>query len=122
MRTTYLSGRCGQDPELKHAQNGTAYTSVSLACSEKKGETWETHWFRLVAFGFSAEYLARHARKGSKLMAVCKPETKEWTGKDGTKKKSEDYLVMEVGVVIQDEKPEQSPTGYSQQGNDDNVL
>ena len=55
-----LVGRLGQDPEIRHSQDGNAIASFSIATNEswrdRDGNQQEkTHWHNCVAFGATAE-------------------------------------------------------------------
>jgi len=51
----FISGRLGQNAEVRYLQSGTVLTSFSMAVSEnyKKGNDWETitNWINVVLYG-----------------------------------------------------------------------
>jgi single stranded DNA-binding protein len=57
-------GRLGGDPVQRTAKSGTAWATASIAVQLGNGDDNEApaQWFALVAFGRTAETLARHAK------------------------------------------------------------
>ena len=70
----YLTGRVGQDLELRHTRNQVPFTQLSLAEKRgfRKGDKWEVNavWHRFTVWADLAENAARLLRKGS-LIQVC---------------------------------------------------
>ena len=95
MQTVIISGNLGRDPELRYAPSGTAVAAFSMATTERKkndkGEyADETIWWRITAWGNTAEFVAKHMKKGARLLVQGKvtpdPETgapRIWTDKEG---------------------------------------
>lgn len=78
-------GRLGRDPEMRYLQNGDAVTNMSVAVSEKwtgsDGEKRETTtWYRVSAFGRSAEACNQYLRKGSVVLVKGKLQVDPDTG------------------------------------------
>ena len=84
-------GRLGQDIEMRYMPNGNAVANFSIAVDDsyKSKETGQkveqTEWVRCVAFGKSAEFLGEWLRKGARVLAVGKLNTREYE-KDGIKR------------------------------------
>jgi len=79
-----LYGRLGQDPQALTTKNGKpmARASIAVEVTPYNGETPDSEWFGVIAFGRVAEDLLR-CRKGQ-LVAVSGPVTRNrWRGKDG---------------------------------------
>lgn len=99
-----LVGTCGQDPEVRHLQNGNAVTNLSLATSEQwtdkqTGQKVEkTEWHRVVLFGKVAEIAGEYLRKGSQVYIEGKLQTREWE-KDGIKRYSTEIVVDMQGTM-----------------------
>lgn len=93
-----LSGRVGNDPELKSSAGGVPYLRLSLAThSYKKGGEGEkahktTHWHRVMVFGNQAETCAANLRKGSSILVDGSLEIRTYTDK-------EDRKVTNVSVI-----------------------
>lgn len=71
--TLILVGNLGKDPEIRYTPSGQAVTSFSVATSRKytanNGEQVnETVWFRVSAWGKTAEICNQYLKKGSKVL------------------------------------------------------
>jgi len=68
-----IIGYVGRDPELKYLPSGKAICNFSVATSERRFDadgnaSDHTTWWRVTAWGKTAEAIARYAKKGSKLL------------------------------------------------------
>lgn len=68
-----LIGNVGKDPELKFLPSGKALCNFTLATNERKRDldgvvTDSTVWWRVTAWGNTAEAVNKYAKKGSKLL------------------------------------------------------
>jgi single-strand DNA-binding protein len=79
-----IIGHLGRDPEIRHSQQGTPVTNISIATSENwidknTGEKQEkTEWHRVVAFGKQAETLGKYLRKGSQVYIEGRLQTRTY--------------------------------------------
>lgn len=102
MRQSIFIGKLENKPELRSTAAGTSVATLSLMVSEKKGETWETHRFKLTLFGYNAERIARQANVGSEIVAICRPESREYKNREGRLIRSEDHVCSWVRVCVSD--------------------
>ena len=63
-----IVGNLGQDLELRHLEDGTAVTNLSVAVNKKRNGQKITSWFRVSVFGSSAENACKYLKKGSKVL------------------------------------------------------
>lgn len=95
-----LIGNLTRDPELKSLPNGTKVCAFSMATNEvftKDGQRQErAEYHNIVAFGKTAENIARFMRKGSQLYIEGKLQTRSWE-KDGEKK----YRTEIIANIVQ---------------------
>ena len=78
-----IYGRLGADSVERQTKSGTLMVTASLAVSAGRPDAdEETVWFSLIAFGRTAEALARHA-KGDLLAAMGPLHHTQFTGRDG---------------------------------------
>lgn len=112
-----LIGRMGQDPELRHVQNGEAVCNFSLATSEKyndkSGEPQEqTEWHRVSAWGRHAEIIGEFLQKGSLVYVEGKLQSRKYTDKNGTEKISVEIRLFDLkmlgGRQEQGDQPQQA--------------
>lgn len=108
--TVRLTGRLGQDPELKKvgANKDYPYLRLSLANRDdhktKDGEWVEnTQWFNLVAWGKTAERMASKVRKGMEIHVSGKLKASVY-GEGSDKKYSTDVEIMEFMISAPSEK------------------
>lgn len=83
-------GRLGDDPQVRHTQDGTAVANITLAVNErwndKRGEKQEkVEWIRVVLWGKLAEVAENYLKKGDPAFVRGKLQTRSWEGKDGKK-------------------------------------
>lgn len=84
-----LEGFIAKDSEMKHLQSGTAVANSSMAITKKwktdAGEKKEkTVWYKLTAWGKSAESFHAWAKKGTGMLIVGELEDPDkWTAKNG---------------------------------------
>jgi single-strand DNA-binding protein len=119
-----LIGNLGRDPEMRYTPSGQAVTNLSLATNR----TWtdasgqrvkETTWFRVSAWGKTAENCNQYLRKGSKVLVEGRlnPDPASggpriWTRQDGTAAASFEITAENVRFLSSREEDE----AYQQDG------
>lgn len=103
MLTATLSGKLGQDPEIKTSSNGKKYANLSVATSDRRkvdGEwTDVTTWVRVVVFGErDVGTVERFARKGSYVVVSGALEVGVWTDRQGVAKPNVNLTASSVDV------------------------
>ena len=91
-----IMGRFAQAPELKHTQNGSPVTSFTLAADrdfKNESGSRDTDWIDCVAWRGTAEFIAKHFQKGQSILVSGRLQTRGWTDKDGSKRRSTEVLV-----------------------------
>lgn len=95
-----LMGRLTRDPELRHTQAGTPLASFSLAVERdfKDKATGEksTDFIDIVAWRSSAEFVSRFFTKGRMAVVDGRLQLRDWTDKDGNKRRTADVLAEHV--------------------------
>ena len=100
-----LIGRLGQDPEIRHTQDGRAVATFSIATNEgwrdKEGNQQErTDWHNCVAFGSTAEkYIGPYVKKGTLVSIEGTLQTRSWEDKDGNKRYTTEVVANPFGGV-----------------------
>ena len=99
-QTVIIVGYLGRDPEMRYTPSGKPVTNFSVATNwqytNNAGETIkETIWFRVSAWGKTAETCNQYLKKGSKVLVegrlTADPATggpRIWTGQDGSPRAS----------------------------------
>lgn len=94
-----LIGNLGRDPEVRASQNGGKIANITVATSEswnnkQTGQREEkTEWHRLVMFNTTADIAEKYLRKGSKIYAEGKLQTRKWTDKDNQERYTTEVVV-----------------------------
>lgn len=102
-----IVGNLGNDPEIRHMQNGNSVANLTIATSEswndkQSGEKKEqTEWHRVVIFGKLAEIAGEYLRKGSQVYIEGKLQTRKWQDKDGADRYTTEVVVNPMGGVMQ---------------------
>ena len=95
-----IMGRFTKDPELRRTATGTAVTSFTLACDRdfKDKETGEkgVDFIDCVAWKTSAEFVSKHFSKGRMAAVEGRLQMREWTDKEGNKRRSAEVLASSV--------------------------
>jgi single-strand DNA-binding protein len=99
MNKVILMGRCTRDPEVRYGgTNNSAVARFSLAVDrriKREGEQG-ADFINCVAFGKTAEFLEKYARKGTKFVIEGRIQTGSYTNKDGQKVYTTDVVVENV--------------------------
>lgn len=91
-----ISGSLGRDAELKHLNSGDAICNFSVA--DSMGRDKPTIWWNCSLFGKRAESLSSYLTKGQAVTVVGVVTEREWTDKDGAKRKSMDVRVNDIAL------------------------
>ena len=94
-----LHGRLTRDPELRRTQSGTAVCSFTLAVDrdvKNQDGTRTTDFIDCVAWSGTAELVSKHFRKGSAALVSGRLELRDWTDRDGNKRRSAEVRVSAV--------------------------
>lgn len=96
-----IVGTLGREPELRYTAGGQAMCTFSVAVTRKwkdnAGEAKEqTSWFDVTAWREMAENVAASLGKGSRVIVVGRPETREWDDRDTGKKRTAFQIVADA--------------------------
>lgn len=91
-----LQGRLTRDVEIRKLQSGKSVASVSIACDRdfapKDGGERETDFIDIVAFGSTADFFCKYFIKGSMAIVSGRLQIRNWTDKDGNKRRSAEVV------------------------------
>lgn len=116
MNSVTMIGRLCADPELRRTNSGTACCSFTLAVKRPKvKDTTDFHNF--VVWQQGAEYLCQYGHKGDLVGVTGYLTTREWTDKDGNKRKTTEVTCDSVELVSSKKNSEgNSNTNQNQNG------
>ena len=100
-----LIGQLGADPEVRTTPQGAMVANARLAVSEtwkdQQGQRQErTEWVNLVLWRQQAEIAQKYLRKGSKIYAEGKLQTRSWDDKQTGAKRYATDVVVEHFVML----------------------
>ncbi len=96
MNSITIAGTLGKDAEVKYLANGDAICNFSVADSQ--GRDKPTMWWNCGLYGKRAESLSQYLTKGQAVTVTGSVSEREWTSKDGEKRKSMDVRVNDVAL------------------------
>ena len=110
-----VQGRLARDPELRRTNSGKAVTSFTLACdrefkNQKTGEK-EVDFIECVAWGGTAEMVEKYFHKGQMAVATGRLQLRDWTDKNGQKRRTAEILVNSVYFCGSKESSTQASSG-----------
>jgi single-strand DNA-binding protein len=81
-----LVGRLGRDPELRTTTTGKSVVEFSIAVTKrfKTPEGQDADWFRVQAWGTTAEFVSNYLTKGRLVSVDGRLQTRKWTANDGS--------------------------------------
>lgn len=121
MNSINLIGNLTRDFDLKYSKSGTAYVTGGIAVQRKfksqSGE-YESDFINLKAFGKTAEMLANHFSKGSKIGISGSLQTGSYENQQGQRVYTSDVMVEQVTFV---ERKNNGQGNYQQNQNKQQV-
>lgn len=110
-----IQGRLVRDPELRRTNSGKAVTSFTLACdrdfkNQQTGEK-EVDFIECVAWGGTAEMVEKYFHKGQMAVATGRLQLRDWTDKNGQKRRQAEILVNSIYFCGSKESGTQASSG-----------
>lgn len=94
-----LAGRMTKDPELRRTPAGVAVTSFTLAVDrdfkDQNGEK-ATDFIDVVVWRNTAEFVSKYFSKGRVAIVDGRLQIRDWTDKDGGKRRNAEVLAENV--------------------------
>lgn len=84
---------------METTTTGAMICKFSIGSNWKWGEKKETHFFRCVSFGKTAEYMAKYITKGDLISIDGRLSQNSWTDKDGNKKSTIEIIIESVYLL-----------------------
>lgn len=94
-----LMGRMVKNPELRFTPQNTPVASFSLAVErdyQPGGSERQTDFIDCVAWRKTAEFVSKHFQKGSLAAVTGRLQIRDWTDRDGGKRRSAEVAVDNV--------------------------
>lgn len=94
-----IMGRMTRDPELRRTNSGKPVAGFTVAVDRDyapEGQEKETDFIDCVAWNGTAEFVEKYFKKGSMIVVSGRLQLRNWTDKDGNKRKSAEILASNV--------------------------
>lgn len=94
-----VMGRMAKTPELRTTGSGTSVTSFTLAVDrdiKNQNGSYDTDWIDVIAWRGAAEFVSKYFKKGSSAIVDGRLQMRDWTDKDGNKRKSAEIIADHV--------------------------
>ena len=122
----HIMGRITRDLELRHTQSGTAVcqfcVAVTRSFKDSNGE-YQSDFIDCVAWRNSAEFVTKYFSKGALIALDGELQTRNYTDKDGNKRKATELLVSSAAFTGEKReaaaKPAPTEEDYSAISDDD---
>ena len=121
MNSINLIGRLSADPEIRRTNDGTPVCSYSLAVRRPMVKD-ATDFIECVSWRQSAEYLTKYGHKGDIVAVSGSLQIREWTDKEGKKRKASEVVTTSVELLSSKKNSEatnnttQNQNGFQGQG------
>lgn len=94
-----IMGRLTRDPELRYTQSQIPVASFSVAVDRDRapqGADRETDFIDCVAWRHTAEFVSKYFAKGSMAVVSGRLQMRDWTDRDGNKRRSAEIVADNV--------------------------
>lgn len=93
-----IMGRLTRDAELRRTGSGVAVASFTVAVDRDHGADGqtETDFIDCVAWRGTGEFVSRYFAKGSMIIISGRLQIRNWTDKDGNKRRTAEVVADEV--------------------------
>jgi single-strand DNA-binding protein len=117
LNVAIIMGRLTRDPELRRTGSGIAVASFTVAVDRdhtSEGQERETDFIDCVAWRGTAEFVEKYFKKGSMIALKGRLQIRNWTDKDGNKRRSAE--VVAESVYFADSKKADAAPQYAEPG------
>ena len=104
-----IIGHLGRDPESRFTADGKQVVTFSVAATEKWQGGSHTEWFSIVAWQKLAEICIKFLKKGSMVFIEGTVKTREYEGRDGTKRKVTEVIAKQMIMLGGTQNATQQP-------------
>ena len=117
LNVAIIMGRLTRDVELRRTNSGKPVASFTVAVDRDyapEGQEKETDFIDCVAWNGTAEFVEKYFKKGSMIVVSGRLQLRNWTDKEGNKRKSAEILVSNVYFGESKKSQEGSNPTYNQ--------
>ena len=110
-----IQGRLTRDPELRYTGSGTPVAGFALAVArdfaDKATGTQKVDFIDCVAWRATGEFAAKYFAKGSMAVVSGRLQMRDWTDKDGNKRRSAEVVADDIYFCGSKESGTQASSG-----------
>ena len=103
MNNLQILGRIATEVKLEISQSGVKYMRLNIVYNKniKVGDEWQqkSHFFPCSCFGYVAEKIANHFKKGDRILINGALEQNTYTDKDGNVQSKLMIMISEVDII-----------------------
>ena len=99
LNVVILMGRLTRDPELRRTNSGKPVASFAIAVDRDfapQGGEKETDFIDIVTWNGTAEFVEKYFKKGSMIALKGRLQLRDWTDKDGNKRRTAEVVADQV--------------------------
>lgn len=111
-----IMGRLTADPELRTTGNGIPVCTISVAVDrnyQREGQERPTDFLTVVGWRQTAEFIAKHFRKGQMIAVQGEIQTRKYEDKKGNKRTAVEIVADNVSFCGSKEQGETPKTPYN---------
>ena len=112
-----IMGRLTREPELRRTGSGVAVTNFTVAVDRDytpEGSEKETDFIDCVAWRQAGEFVQKYFTKGSMIVVKGRMQIRNWTDKDGNKRRTAEIVADNVYFGEGKKSQEGNNPGYNQ--------
>lgn len=121
MNNLQILARIATEVKLEISQSGVKYMRLNIVYNKniKVGDEWQqkSHFFSCSAFGYVAEKIANHFKKGDRILINGALEQNTYTDKDGNVQSKLMVMIGEVDII----EPKQKIENHANQAKESGV-
>mgnify|MGYP005611244375 CR=1 FL=1 len=110
MNNLQILGRIATEVKLEISQSGVKYMRLNIVHNKniKINDEWQqkSHFFSCSAFGYVAEKIANHFKKGDRILINGSLEQNTYTDRDGNVQSKLAIMIAEVDIIEPKQKGE----------------
>ncbi len=115
-----IMGRLTRDPELRYTQSQIPVASFTLAVDRdfggRDGSERQTDFIDVVAWRSTGEFVSKYFTKGSMAVVSGRLQLRDWTDRDGNKRRSAEVVADNVYFGESKRSREESGGNYRASG------
>ena len=118
LNVAIIMGRLTRDPELRRTNSGKPVASFTVAVDRDyapEGQEKETDFIDCVAWQGTAEFVEKYFKKGSMIVVNGRLQLRNWTDKEGNKRRSAEILASNVYFGESKKQDQGSQNGFQGQ-------